>query len=92
MSTPENTDDAGSSHPGMMGDGTEEQSLGQSGKKGARITEDEAREAFGGESAAQDDETILPDDQPQFWKGFAWGAGASLAAMCLLRGVRRRLD
>jgi hypothetical protein len=34
------------SQPGVMGDGTEEQNLGQPGNPGARITEDEVREAF----------------------------------------------
>jgi len=34
------------SHPGMMGDGTEEQSLGQVGDPSARIGEDEVIEAF----------------------------------------------
>lgn len=38
---------ADASHPGMMGDGTEEQNLGQPGTPGARITEDEVKEAFG---------------------------------------------
>ena len=33
-------------HAGMMGDGTEEQNLNQKGNPGARITEDEVREAF----------------------------------------------
>lgn len=33
-------------HPGMMGDGTEEQNLGQRGNPSARITEDEVEEAF----------------------------------------------
>ena len=32
--------------PGMMGDGTEEQNLGQPGNPGARITEDEVKDAF----------------------------------------------
>lgn len=46
-------------HPGMMGDGTEEQNLNQTGNPGARIKEDEVREAFkdqkdqGGQSARQ---------------------------------------
>ncbi|WP_293368977.1 hypothetical protein [Phenylobacterium sp.] len=34
-------------HPGMMGDGTEEQNLNQKGDPGARITEAEVKEAFG---------------------------------------------
>lgn len=34
------------SQPGVMGDGTEEQNLGQPGNPGARITEEEVREAF----------------------------------------------
>ncbi len=32
--------------PGMMGDGTEEQNLGQPGNPAARISEDEVAEAF----------------------------------------------
>lgn len=35
------------SHPGMMGDGTEEQNLGQPGNPAARIKEEEVDEAFG---------------------------------------------
>ena len=34
------------SHPGMMGDGTEEQNLGQSGNPAARIKQDEVDAAF----------------------------------------------
>lgn len=34
------------SQPGVMGDGTEEQNLGQPGNPKARITEDEVKEAF----------------------------------------------
>jgi hypothetical protein len=34
-------------HPGMMGDGTEEQNLGQRGNPAARIKEDEVDAAFG---------------------------------------------
>ncbi len=33
-------------HPGMMGDGTEEQNLGQKGNPDARIGEDEVEQAF----------------------------------------------
>jgi hypothetical protein len=33
-------------HPGMMGDGTEEQNLNQPGNPGARIKQDEADAAF----------------------------------------------
>ena len=33
-------------HPGMMGDGTEEQNLGQRGNPAARIKEDEVDAAF----------------------------------------------
>jgi hypothetical protein len=33
-------------HPGMLGDGTEEQNLGQRGNPAARIKEDEVDEAF----------------------------------------------
>jgi hypothetical protein len=35
------------SHPGMMGDGTEEQSLDQHGNPAARIEKDELNAAFG---------------------------------------------
>ncbi|HEY2358140.1 MAG TPA: hypothetical protein VGH86_11875 [Phenylobacterium sp.] len=34
-------------HPGMFGDGTEEQNLNQKGDPSARITEAEVKEAFG---------------------------------------------
>ena len=34
------------SQPGVMGDQTEEQNLGQPGNPGARITEEEVKEAF----------------------------------------------
>jgi len=34
------------SHPGMMGDGTEEQDLGQPGNPAARIKKDEVDAAF----------------------------------------------
>ena len=33
-------------HPGMMGDGTEEQNLGQPGEPEARITQEEVNAAF----------------------------------------------
>ena len=33
-------------HPGMMGDGTEEQNLGQKGDSSLRIKEDEVQDAF----------------------------------------------
>jgi hypothetical protein len=33
-------------HPGMMGDGTEEQNLGQTGNPAARIKKDEVDTAF----------------------------------------------
>jgi hypothetical protein len=33
-------------HPGMMGDGTEEQNLGQPGNPAARIKKDEVDDAF----------------------------------------------
>jgi hypothetical protein len=34
------------SHPGMMGDGTEEQNLNQKGDPKARITDKEVKQAF----------------------------------------------
>jgi hypothetical protein len=39
-------DKAADPHPGMMGDGTEEQNLGQPGNPAARIKEDEVDAAF----------------------------------------------
>ncbi|SDS93980.1 hypothetical protein [Bradyrhizobium canariense] len=36
----------GTDHPGMMGDGTEEQNLGQPGNPAARIKQDEVDAAF----------------------------------------------
>lgn len=39
-------------HPGMMGDGTEEQNLDQPGNPEARIKKDEADAAFGGKAQA----------------------------------------
>ena len=41
-------------HPGMMGDGTEEQNLGQKGDPSKRITEDEVKDAFGEKTKAPD--------------------------------------
>jgi hypothetical protein len=38
-------------HPGMMGDGTEEQNLGQKGNPAARIKKDEVDAAFGKDAA-----------------------------------------
>ncbi len=35
-------------HPGMLGDGTEEQNLNQPGTPGARVTKEDADAAFGG--------------------------------------------
>ena len=42
---------SGISHPGMMGDGTEEQNLGEAGNPAARIKKDEVKEAFGNKPA-----------------------------------------
>ena len=39
------------SHPGMMGDGTEEQNLGERGNPGARIKKAEVNAAFGKSAA-----------------------------------------
>jgi len=41
--SPEKTVDP---HPGMMGDGTEEQNLGQTGDPAARIKKEDVEEAF----------------------------------------------
>ena len=39
-------------HPGMLGDGTEEQNLNQKGDPSARISEDEVKDAFGEKAPA----------------------------------------
>ena len=44
---PKDTKSAAAPHPGMMGDGTEEQNLGQPGNPAARIKKDEVDAAFG---------------------------------------------
>lgn len=44
--------------PGVMGDGTEEQNLGQPGNPEARIKEDEVQDAFGQKQQN-------PQDQPR---------------------------
>jgi hypothetical protein len=44
-------------HPGMMGDGTEEQNLNQEGNPSARITEDEVTEAFDQQGQNQEGQT-----------------------------------
>ncbi len=56
MADDKHTDEkaTGGSRPGVMGDGTEEQNLGQPGNPGARITEDEVKEAFSDDKAAKD--------------------------------------
>ena len=46
-STPKVTNQqANNPHPGMMGDGTEEQNLNQQGNPAERITQDDVDEAF----------------------------------------------
>lgn len=50
------------SQPGVMGDGTEEQNLGQPGNPEARITEDEVKEAFGEDDEADEDEFDADDE------------------------------
>ncbi len=42
------------SRPGVLGDGTEEQNLGQPGDPSARITEEEVQEAFGSDESGED--------------------------------------
>ncbi len=46
----DNTPKNDGSQPGVLGDWTEEQNLGQPGDPKARITEEEVDEAFGEES------------------------------------------
>jgi hypothetical protein len=59
------TSTSGNDHPGMMGDGTEEQNLGQAGDPSARITEDEVKAAFETEStpATRLVEPTAPDEK-----------------------------
>jgi hypothetical protein len=47
---PKDTDKQDILHPGMMGDGTEEQNLGERGNPAARIKKDEVDAAFGKQS------------------------------------------
>ena len=42
------------SQPGVLGDGTEEQNLGQPGNPKARITQDEVEDAFGDDDKKKD--------------------------------------
>ena len=46
MGEPANPGRAEVKHPGMMGDGTEEQNLNEKGDPSARITKDEVEDAF----------------------------------------------
>ncbi len=46
LSPQDNAKKPATSHPGMMGDGTEEQNLGQPGNPDARIKKDEVDAAF----------------------------------------------
>ncbi len=55
MSAPNETADDGS-QPGVLGDETEEQNLGQPGDPAARITEADVQAAFGGDDAAAVDD------------------------------------
>jgi hypothetical protein len=53
------------SQPGVLGDETEEQNLGQPGDPSARITEEEVDAAFGGDDDAaleNEEEADLEDD------------------------------
>jgi hypothetical protein len=59
-STTKDTDDI---HPGMMGDGTEEQNLGQVGNPAARVTEADVDEAFAGK-AGKEARSFKGDDEP----------------------------
>lgn len=49
------TNGASDPHPGMMGDGTEEQNLGQPGNPEARITAEEVEAAFADAPATESD-------------------------------------
>jgi len=73
-------------HPEMMGDETEEQSLGQRGRKGARITEEEVIGAFGHQEDDGDVEQLerTMSLSADFWKGFTVGVAATALAAFLL--------
>jgi len=47
VTNPKDVKKPAASKPGMMGDGTEEQNLDQSGNPAARIKKDEVADAFG---------------------------------------------
>ena len=52
MADPHTGKPAEDKHPGMFGDGTEEQNLNQKGDPSARITEAEVKDAFGEKAPA----------------------------------------
>ena len=54
---PKDAKKPGLSKPGMMGDGTEEQNLDQSGTPETRIKEDEVADAFGNPSPKKSPKT-----------------------------------
>jgi hypothetical protein len=58
------------SHPGMMGDGAEEQNLDERGNPSARIEEDELDAAFGNQKNQRSSKPHHP-----FWEG---GSGEAL--------------
>lgn len=66
---------SGAGYPGMMGDGTEEQNLGQIGDPSARIGDDEVQQAFGA-SASREPRSFLDKDAAMEAAGKAKDAAA----------------
>ena len=54
------------SRPGVMGDGTEEQNLGQKGNPAARITEEEVSEAFKKDKGGEKGDDVPKDNSHNF--------------------------
>jgi hypothetical protein len=74
-----------STAPGVMGDGTEEQNLGQPGDPSKRITREEVEEAFG-EKKDQDREAVSDGLSPV---GSAPATGAAAGTRYCASGPRR---
>ena len=71
-------------HPGMMGDGTEEQNLNQRGNPKARITQDDVEAAFGGSdrwSALKDRGAVVRESVANSAEAVrGWAADQAVAA------------
>ena len=71
-------------HPGMMGDGTEEQNLGQPGNPAARIKKDEVDAAFAKDTARTQ---VDRSRHPQSLESSPIKAGPDCARPCHVEGM-----